>query len=272
LVGGITLRAYIEQLAHDAITILDNTVAERTYQVMVYYATAALARCDPSDRVIIVEMIAGLKHKTLGKKVAQSFRLLLEPSKSLLKENFAIIRPLRQGRLYAYSVDAIVSEWRAATDKDIKDNYLIALVGILSHMEPSVYLDNVDVVFPLLLASTDIQDNDAAKLACIKIVANLIPVCPRLVTSHLDSIVNRMTDRTRNTYYSPSDATVECRAAAIDVLTLLTKYVPKPELIKRKAKVMAELDIAVDDGSVLVRDRAHRCKWAWFDRVGLVEE
>ena len=74
-----------------------------------------------------------------------------------------------------------------------------------------------------------------------------------------------------NTYFSPSDADPECRAAALDVLTLLTKYVEKPQLVKRKVKVMGELDIALDDASIVVRERAQRCKLAWFKQVGLVE-
>lgn len=74
-----------------------------------------------------------------------------------------------------------------------------------------------------------------------------------------------MVSRTRNTYYSPSDANVECRAAAIDVLALLVEHVGKTQVLKRKARVLSELDVAVDDCSVVVRERAVRCRLAWFN-------
>jgi len=163
---------------------------------MAYYAAAALARCDPSDRVVIQQMMAGLEHKTLGRKVAQSFRILLAPSEVLQKANFHILRPLRNGRLHTYVVGPLIAKWQESTDPDVKVNCLIALVGALSYMETSVYLDNISAIFPLLLESTN--QNDAwTKLSCIYIIRGLIPACPELITSHLDSIINRMTDRTR---------------------------------------------------------------------------
>lgn len=261
----------METFASDAATESFISKLQRRYQLMAYYAVAALGACDPSDRVIIQQMARGLEHNVLGLMIARSFKMLLGGSDVLEKSNFALLRPLRQGRLYAYTVDTLMDGWRQAPSPDVKQNYLVAFIGVLFNMEPSVYLDNAEDVFPLLLESTNVQNDEFTKLACVTIIRKLIPACPELIVSHLDSIISRMTDRTRNTYYSPSDANVQCRAAAIDVLTLLTQYVDKAQLIKRKVRVMGELDIALDDPSNLVRERAQKCKLAWFKQVGLVD-
>ncbi|KAG9244196.1 Dos2-interacting transcription regulator of RNA-Pol-II-domain-containing protein [Calycina marina] len=263
---GITLAEYLEKMVESTSSNTDNVQVNRIYQTLAYYTTAAVNRCDPSDRKFVKLMVEGIPKRKLGKKVAQSFRMLMAPSSGVLdKANFAIVRPLRQGRLYAYVVDDLVALWRTSPHAKLKSKYMVALVGVLSFLKPSVYLENADAIFPLLLEGTNIEDDDWTKLACITCIRTIIPFRPKTVTSHLDSVISRMTDRTRNTYFSPSDSNVQCRSAAIDVLALLTKHIEGNELMRRKSKVIIELNIAVDDMSTVVRDGAQRCKLAWFN-------
>jgi DNA repair/transcription protein MET18/MMS19 len=239
---------------------------ERVYQTLSYAAAAALARCDKSDQDLIDLMIKGISDPIHGSKVARSFRTLLAPSPFLTKENFCVIRPLRNGRLYNFSVDKLRAMWRDnPADLQLKSNVLVALAGILVFMDPAVYLDHGAAILPVLLEGTNISNDDGSKLACIVIIRKIIPSHPILITSHLDSVISRMTDRTHNTYYSPSDANVETRSAAIEVLGLLTKYIDTAELLKRKAKVIKELEVAVDDISSVVRQKATACKLKWFN-------
>ena len=124
------------------------------------------------------------------------------------------------------------------------------------------------MVLPLILEGTNVQNDDFTKLACIEIIRKVVPLSPDAVRIHLDSVINRMTDRTHNTYYSPSDANAACRVAAVDVLGLLPKYVDNAELLKRKSKIMTELDTALNDVDVEVRTRAQKCKMAYFNLDG----
>ncbi|KAH8591990.1 RNAPII transcription regulator C-terminal-domain-containing protein [Bisporella sp. PMI_857] len=263
----LTVAQYLEEIVKETDTSDNDILAERILQVLTYYTTAALARCDPSDRAFLNLMVAKIAEPKLGRKVAQSFRMLLHQSDVLRKENFAIIRPLRQGRLYSHVVTDLIALWRSTTEPGVKNSYLVALTAILSSMDPDVYLDNVETILPLLLEGTNIPNDDWTKLACITCIRKLIPLRPQVVASHLDSVINRMTDRTRNTYFSPSDSNAACRAAAVDILALLTKHVDINALLKRKSKVMVELDGAVDDVSNVVRERAQRCKLAWFNLI-----
>ena len=239
---------------------------ERIYQTLAYVAAAALARCDGSDQELIDLMVKGVSDPIHGNKVSRSFATLLAPSDLLTKENYCIIRPLRNGRLYHFSINKLLVLWREnPDDQQIKTNVLVAIAGALYHMEAKVYLEFSPSLLPLLLEGTNIPNDPFSKMACISTIRTIIPSHPALITSHLDSVISRMTDRTHNTYYSPSDANVEARSAALEVLGLLTKYVDSAELVKRKAKVEKELEVAVDDISSVVRRKAMACKLKWFN-------
>lgn len=249
---------------------------ERCYQALAYFTAASLARSDPSTEDLIRLMVDGLKRPKVGRKVAQSFRILLAPSKIMSEANFCIIRPLRQGRLFSFGVEEIKRLWRDFSfaqredpmANDIKTNCLIALAGSLAYMDTKVYIINVNMVLPLLLEGTNVQNDDFTKLSCIEVIQKIVPLCPDVVRVHLDSVINRMTDRTHNTYYSPSDANAACRVAAVDVLALLPRYVDGADLLKRKSKIMTELDTALNDVSMEVRLRAQKCKMAYFNLDG----
>jgi DNA repair/transcription protein MET18/MMS19 len=272
-VGDRTVAQVMVELIKGCEANSNETEVERCYQALAYFSAASVARSDPSCEDLIRLMVDGLKHPVVGRKVAQSFRILIGPSSIMSEANFCAIRPLRQGRLFSLAVENIKSLWREysfeqqghALANEIKTNCLIALAGSLAYMDRAVYLIHVSTVLPLLLEGTNVQNDEFTKLSCIEIIRKLVPLCPDVVRVHLDSVINRMTDRTHNTYYSPSDASAACRVAAIDVLARLPRYVDNADLIKRKTKIMAELDIALNDVSMDVRIRAQKCKMAYFN-------
>jgi DNA repair/transcription protein MET18/MMS19 len=236
-----------------------------TYQTLAYFATAALACFDPSQTVLVKLMLSGISEPNHGLKVAKSFRLLLAPSEILNKENFCIIRPLRKQRLYDLVVPQIMSKWVTNQDKKSKDNCLIALAGVLDYMEPALLNDNAREILPLCTEGTNVQNDEWAKFVFISTLLTLVQICSSMVEEHLDSVINRMTDRTHNTLDSPSDSSVRCRAMALEVLGSLTMHIRPALLLRRKFKLMAELDVALDDCSREVRQKAERCKMLWFN-------
>jgi DNA repair/transcription protein MET18/MMS19 len=260
--GSVNLFVYIKQLVQAGAISADRSRSLATYQTLVFLTVAALARCDKSDQALITIMIEGIKHPVLGKKVAQAFRWLLHPSEVLTKENFCIIRPLRHGRLYAHAVDTIISLWRNSDDQNVRTNALIALAGILEFMDTAAYLDHAPAILPLVLEGTNIQE-DKTKFACIQSIRVFVDFTPNAVVPYLDSVINRMIDRIRNTYFNPSDSKVKTRTAALDVLCLLVKKVDHQELLKRNHRLISELSNALDDSSYIVRNRAVVCKLAW---------
>ncbi|QSZ32648.1 hypothetical protein DSL72_002227 [Monilinia vaccinii-corymbosi] len=238
--------------------------AYQIYQTLAYFAAAALAAYEPCSTVLIDVMMQGISDPKRGRKIAQSFAILLAPSNIMNDANFCILRPLRFGRLYSLTINRLISLWRSGEESRIKDNCLIALIGILRFMPAKILQENAAQILPLALSGTNVSDK-ATKDASMNIMVVLMPKNPSLIEEHLDSIINRMTDRTHNTYDSPSDATVEGRSKALDVLAMLPSLVEKETLLRRKNGVLKELDVALDDCSREVRMRADRCKMIWFN-------
>jgi len=243
------------------------TEAENTYQVLAYFTAAALAGLDPSTASLVQEMLDGVEYPKHGRKIAQSFRLLLAPSDIITKENACVVRPLRKGRLYQLAVVPLSRMWRTSENPTVKQNALTALSGILAFLEPTMLADNAGELIPVLLEGTNIQGDHFAKNACIKGILDLIPLASKTIAEHLVAVIERMTDRTRNTRQSPSDTNVRGRAMALEVLLKLTEIVDKSVLLKRKAGLMRELNYALEDSSSEVRSKAERCKMAWFNMM-----
>ncbi|KAA8564545.1 hypothetical protein MFRU_013g01260 [Monilinia fructicola] len=260
---GGSLHDIMLQLVKEAPSKPDSE-AYQIYQALAYFAAAALAAYEPCSTLLIDIMMQGLSDPKRGRKIAQSFAILLVPSNIMNDTNFCILRPLRFGRLYSLTINQLISLWRSSEDSRIKDNCLIALVGILRFMPAKIIQENAAQILPLALSGTNVPDK-ATKDASMNIMIVLMPENPNLIEEHLDSIINRMTDRTHNTYDSPSDATVEGRSKALDVLAMLPTLVEKETLLRRKNSVLKELDVALDDCSREVRMRADRCKMVWFN-------
>jgi len=166
---------------------------------------------------------------------------------------------------------SLYQSWKESPDPNIKENYLIAYAGILGYMPTSLLIEDskpaIEGFLPLLLSGTAVKNDDFTKKVYINLILSILPLCPALITEHLDSVINRMTDRTHNTYDSPSDSSVSCRALALEVLGRLTEVVDVTELNKRRRKVVGELELAKDDCSRVVRKRAEqaRCRWMYLD-------
>ncbi|EMR89058.1 putative dna repair transcription protein [Botrytis cinerea BcDW1] len=256
---------------HDVMLELVNGAASKPdleayqiYQALAYFAAAAVAAYEPCSTALIDAMMQGISDPKRGRKIARSFAILLAPSNMMNENNFCILRPLRFGRLYSTTVNQLITLWRSNEDNRIKENYLIALAGILRYMPAKIMQGNAAQILPIALAGTDVPDK-TTKDASMNIMIVLMPENPGLIEEHLDSIINRMTDRTHNTYDSPSDANVEGRSKALDVLAMLPTLVENGLLLKRKNAVLKELDVALDDCSREVRMRADRCKMIWFN-------
>lgn len=244
---------------------INRLAVNHTFQTLAYFAAAALAALDSSTGPTIKLMLDNVCDPRFGRKVAQSFRILLAPSDIITKENSCTVRPLRKGRLYELAVKPLIGMWRTTTDQIAKENCLIALMGIINFLDPQMLANSGQELIPVFLEGTNILGDDFTKESSIKAILKVIPLIPGVIEEHLKSVLDRMTDRTHNTLVSPSDSNAHCRELALEVLTELTQHIRPSLLSRRKAPLMRELDFALEDCSREVRFKAERCKMAWFN-------
>lgn len=264
--SGCGLVEILHKHVQDAATYGDAD-AFRVYQTLAYVASAALLAFDPAHSTLIEMMIQNLQISSRSTKIAQSFRILLAPSEVVAEKNACFIRPLAKGRLYALVVPHLITEYPKEENAGFRESYLIALAGILSYMPLQLIKADAARLLPLLLAGTDVNnagDDDQTKMDCIAVLNNLIPEVPKVVEEHVDSIINRMVERTHNTMAEPSDASPACRKMALECIRLLATHLPPVVAMKRKPRIMRELEIASNDVSRTVRSAADRARIFWF--------
>ncbi|KAH6670613.1 Dos2-interacting transcription regulator of RNA-Pol-II-domain-containing protein [Halenospora varia] len=241
--------------------------ADNIYWLLAYFTSASLTAWLSCSDSLVERMVSALTSLQHGRKVAQSFRILLVNSDLITQQNGCTLRLMRNQVLYEQSMKRLLSLWRVSKDKTVKENALIAIAGVLAYMPEAILQENADHFFPAVLSGTDIQNEEWSKSAFITIIRTLVPICPKTIESHLDSVINRMTDRTHNTYDSPSDSSIKCRVLALEVLRLLAEHVKPALLVNRKFKVVGEIDVALDDCSREVSDLISQFQALALDKV-----
>jgi DNA repair/transcription protein MET18/MMS19 len=265
-----------EDLQHQPLEVMTAAVSactkksdreiKNTYQTLAYFAAASIASFDQSMEPLVNMMITALSDLKYGRKVGQSFRILLAKSEIMDKANFCKIRALRFQKVVSLVVVPLQGAYASPmTSRMEKDSIGIALAGVLAYMDAQLVADAFG--FSSIMLEGCVSSDEFTKETFIHLLHELIPFCPKEAESHLDTIVRLMTDRTHNTYDSPSDASVRCRAKALDVLMRLTDHLPVSGLLQRRARLLPELDLALDDCSRDVRVKAQQAKMKWL-RLG----
>jgi len=243
----------------------NDTEIRHILQTLAYCAAASLAAFSPGFTQQINLMLNNVCNIKFGRVAATSFRILLAPSSIMNKENGCTVRALRLFKLLSMTLQPLKELWLVG-DRQNKDNCLISLAGVLAYMEPKIYtqidLSVPAMLYPMVLDGTNIQNDPWAKATFIKTLNHLVSLCPDLAGQYLRSTILHMTERTHNTLDAPSDSDVVSRGLALDVLANIVKTQPHAEVLKEKTHLAMELNIALDDPSRSVRERAQHCNTA----------
>ena len=115
---------------------------KNTYQTLAYFAAASIASFDHSMEALANMMITALSDPNYGRKVGQSFRILLARSEIMDKANFCKIRALRFQKVVSLIVIPLQGAYVSPmTSRKEKDNIVIALAGVLAYMDPNLVAD-----------------------------------------------------------------------------------------------------------------------------------
>ena len=174
----------------------DTTTTNRIYLVFVI-TKALVLRLAPSTASHIQRLLTlltpSLYPEATTRAAALAFRTLLLPDPVLSPVNYFTIRLLAPQRLFTTIIPSISASFRAASSPLEKENYLIALSGILGTVPKEVVMPELPTLLPLLLQSLDLHDV-AVKLATIQTILVVITEnCGALLESgHIDALVKRL--------------------------------------------------------------------------------
>ena len=209
----------------------------------------------------ILNLISSPSH---GLSSARGFSLLLAPDEILSKENGASIRLLAKQRVFTICIPRLAADFRTA-DPAVKQNYLIALSGILKYVSTDVLMPEISTLLPLLLQSLDLPEADV-KVATIETLSIILVESPDAIEEHMASLVTRLLKAAAATDESKSSNSnsARVRQSALRCLRLAPGQVKESKLLPLKGKVTWGLRGCLDDRKRGVRKEAIECRARWL--------
>ena len=160
-------------------------------QTMFAFGRALIWRTHRADEVV-QRLFALVRDPVTGTEAARSFELLFAPDEVVTRANGAVIRPLSKQQTFSICLPAIAQAVRQASQQSMeKANYLLALCGMLKHVDTSMLFPEMVTVAPLLLQILDLDVADA-KEAAIRILMVVIHEDPAAFEGHAVSLITRL--------------------------------------------------------------------------------
>jgi len=200
-----------------------------------------------------------LTHAELGNEVARGFQLLLASDEIISKENGATIRLLARQKTFHATVPAIAKAFRDAGASG-KTNYLIALAGILKHLDVSILMPETPTLLPLLLQSLDLEQQNV-KAASIETLAVLASENPSSMGEYVSSIISRLLLAAT----SPAKNSQRVRYNSLCCLRRFPGKIKDSKLLPYRRAVCRGMLAVLDDPKRSVRKEAVDCRAAWLN-------
>ncbi|PNS15880.1 hypothetical protein CAC42_7986 [Sphaceloma murrayae] len=205
----------------------------------------------------LLELLTSQDH---GRIVADGLGRLMSPDDLLTKENHCNISGLYKQRTYNQCYTAITSASRTA-DGPSKQNYLVALSGILRGLSYEIVKPSLPEISVLLLQCLDLKDlnQQRVKASALVTIEAVLLHDPDIFKEHASSLITRL--------LASSEAASnheQVRAGALRCLKLLPTQFKQETVIPHRRHVVRKLLLPLDDRKRSVRAEAVRCRAAWL--------
>lgn len=208
-----------------------------------------------------LQLLLGLL-PTASATSARLFTTLLATDDILTKQNHCIVSGLYKQKAFSQLVAPIAEATRSQTaDATSKQNHLLALSGILSHLPYSILEPALPSLVAPLLQTLDLKGDQAVKASSLLIFESLLMHSPTLVAEHTASLITRLLNATSAT--APANA-AHVRARALQCLALVPKQLKREAVVPFRRQIVKRLAAVLDDGKRSVRAEAVKCRTAWL--------
>ena len=277
----------------------ENRTPEFEIRLIFALYKALILRVSPKINEYLVELV-GLLDSTqyppqVCQKAAMGFTTILAPDDILSKQNGAQIRLLAPQRVFQTLTPLISDRFKTSHSSDEKENYLIALSGILASVPSEIVMPELPTLLPLLLQSLDIADQ-MVKIATLETIAVVISSNPAALveSGHIPALVKRLitvatVEKTTASKVAPKARSGKtptpstqgnlprARRLAARCITLMPKYISASgagvnPLLVLKQEVLRGLMHILDDGKRDVRKEAVDARAAWIRGVDDVND
>ena len=198
---------------------------------------------------------------TLSAPSARLFTTLLAPDDILTKQNHCVISGLYKQKAFSQLVPPIVEAIRntPADRTSQKQNHLLALSAILSHLPYSILEPALPTLVAPLLQTLDLQTDQAVKASSLLIFESLLMHSPTLVAEHASSLITRLLNCT-----GVGANAAHVRARALQCLALVPKQLKREVVLPYRRQIVKRLMAVLDDRKRSVRAEAVKARTAWL--------
>lgn len=197
--------------------------------------------------------------------VGRRFATLLAPDEILTKENHCVVSGLYKQKIFNQTIPSLTESIRTA-DATTKQNYLLALSGVLQWLPYSVMESQLTTLVPPLLQILDLPITASeVKTPTLTIFESILVHDSKKVEEHTASVVTRLLNCTasvKNGIDLPNPAAV--RGKALQCLSLLPRQLKRESVVPFRRQVVKRLQACLDDTKRSVRTEAVKCRTAWL--------
>lgn len=247
---------------------------------------ASVMRLAPNTNTYLeqlVDLLNSSKYSPfISRQAAPLFRILLASDEVLSKTNDVQSRLLTPQRVFQTLTPLFSRRFREASLATEKENYLVALSGLLSTVPQETVMPELPTLLPLLLQSLDIS-NENVKIATLETLAVVIVNNASVLeeSGHIPALTKRLIAVSHfpkgQNKTSPLESLSKTRRLATRCLSLLPKYIAASglkanPLLSLKHTVLNGLMSVLDDPKRDVRKEAVDARASWLRGVDDIEE
>ena len=181
-----TAASTLMELSHSSAE--DSHKRVKAIQVVIALGRALLWRSYEVDP-ILSRLKELLEDPDYGGEAARGFELLLASDEIVCEENGANIQPFIRQRIFGTCLPDIAAKIRSANATKV--HYLLALAGLLKHIDISMLYGETETILPPLLQILDLPIADA-RAAAINLLAAMLQEDPTGLEEHASSLLSRL--------------------------------------------------------------------------------
>ncbi|CAN7999621.1 unnamed protein product [Ixodes pacificus] len=192
-----------------------------------------------------------LRDENVGRHTAEGFDVILQPI-VLTSEGHCVLRLLHPQRFFVETAPILIQGFNSATNKAVKDNFLMALCCQLKYVPKVVVNSYIDKVLPILV--------DALSSAEVLVVGQCVLPCLTENVALLVSCLNSVVEQLLRLAKPPQP--MDVRRMSLECLHQLTTTGER-ELLLHRRNVLRGLTPCLCDRKRVVRQAAAQASSAW---------
>lgn len=286
-----TMMTSIEECLASSLQATECNAVQSLYQATVILAIASglFRRLGSKQADTLLSLLREVpKQPVIGHQLAHRLEMIVAPQVSLTKSKYAIVKPLWMQRTYTALVSpmlqAATGPDAAAQDPWERNNFSVAVMSMVKHMDFPVYETDADLILRISISSAQNIGRGLDMRAALQVMKTIMSQAPETAKDHLRSITRICVDSfavrsgasppqasseplLADSAVDADDAEVQmaCAKLALEIAGGLPRMYESRYVVPLASQMQRELTTACGHTMRDVRRSARLARMAWAD-------